>query len=255
MRTLLLLAAASLPITLRGDAKAELDAILAEYRTALSEFEAQCAALEKEEGAAALAEFRASWNPANHFVTVCAEKADEYAGTKDAVRFLEWIVFHAPAKQGESALPEPARLALATLVGSHPKEAQGELAGLPYAIYEHGKERCLAVAAAVIATSEDRDLAHAARLARAGIHVNALPPGDARLSDADMAEALADARAVVEAGSGALATSAARALFELENLQVGDIAPDIEGRDTDGVAFKLSDYRGKVVMVDFWGDW
>jgi peroxiredoxin len=32
-------------------------------------------------------------------------------------------------------------------------------------------------------------------------------------------------------------------------------APDIEGKDMDGVAFKLSDFRGKVVVLDFWGFW
>jgi len=36
---------------------------------------------------------------------------------------------------------------------------------------------------------------------------------------------------------------------------VGNVAPDIDGIDLDGEAFKLSDYRGKVVMLDFWGDW
>lgn len=35
----------------------------------------------------------------------------------------------------------------------------------------------------------------------------------------------------------------------------GDELPEITGRDMDGNAFKLSDYRGKVIMVDFWGDW
>ena len=38
-------------------------------------------------------------------------------------------------------------------------------------------------------------------------------------------------------------------------LEVGNQAPEITGEDIDGVAFKLSDYRGKVVMLDFWGDW
>ena len=36
---------------------------------------------------------------------------------------------------------------------------------------------------------------------------------------------------------------------------VGEVARDIAGVDLDGVAFKLSDYRGKVVFLDFWGDW
>lgn len=40
-----------------------------------------------------------------------------------------------------------------------------------------------------------------------------------------------------------------------KNLAVGKVAPDIEGPDLDGQSFKLSDYRGKVVLLDFWGDW
>jgi hypothetical protein len=30
-------------------------------------------------------------------------------------------------------------------------------------------------------------------------------------------------------------------------------APETEGIDSHGVAFRLSDYRGKVVLLDFWG--
>jgi hypothetical protein len=30
-------------------------------------------------------------------------------------------------------------------------------------------------------------------------------------------------------------------------------APDTEGIDSHGVALRLSDYRGKVVLLDFWG--
>lgn len=48
---------------------------------------------------------------------------------------------------------------------------------------------------------------------------------------------------------------ARRELFELEHLQVGCVAPDIEGHDLDEIPFKLSDYQGKVVMLDFWGHW
>ena len=36
---------------------------------------------------------------------------------------------------------------------------------------------------------------------------------------------------------------------------LGTEAPEIVGVDLDGVEFKLSDYRGKVVMLDFYGDW
>jgi cytochrome oxidase Cu insertion factor (SCO1/SenC/PrrC family) len=36
---------------------------------------------------------------------------------------------------------------------------------------------------------------------------------------------------------------------------VGQLAPDIQGEDTAGAAFKLSDFRGRVVLLNFWGDW
>jgi hypothetical protein len=44
-------------------------------------------------------------------------------------------------------------------------------------------------------------------------------------------------------------------LFELDHLMVGMLAPDFEAIDENGARFKLSDYRGKVVMLDFWGFW
>ncbi len=54
---------------------------------------------------------------------------------------------------------------------------------------------------------------------------------------------------------GTLADAAKAELYEMHNLVVGKVAPEIEGEDVDGKTFKLSDYRGKVVVLDFWGDW
>jgi hypothetical protein len=43
---------------------------------------------------------------------------------------------------------------------------------------------------------------------------------------------------------------------EIEALkEVGKPVKEIVGPDLDGVTFKLSDYRGKVVLLDFWGYW
>ena len=52
-----------------------------------------------------------------------------------------------------------------------------------------------------------------------------------------------------------VAQKAAPELFGLRHLSVGKVAPDIEGQDQDGVKFKLSDYRGKVVLLDFWSEY
>ncbi len=54
-------------------------------------------------------------------------------------------------------------------------------------------------------------------------------------------------------GSGGTVGEKARAeLFQIRHLAVGKVAPDIEGEDQDGKRFRLSDYRGKVVLLDFW---
>ncbi|MFL5342690.1 MAG: hypothetical protein ACJ8F7_21365 [Gemmataceae bacterium] len=42
---------------------------------------------------------------------------------------------------------------------------------------------------------------------------------------------------------------------EPAEVQVGHAAMEIEAEDIDGKKFKLSDYRGKVVLLDFWGNW
>ena len=54
---------------------------------------------------------------------------------------------------------------------------------------------------------------------------------------------------------GTLGPVAEGAMFEVQRLQIGMVAPDIAGADLQGVDFKLSDYLGKVVVIDFWGNW
>ncbi len=39
------------------------------------------------------------------------------------------------------------------------------------------------------------------------------------------------------------------------NLAIGKTAPEIIGADVDGNEMKLSDYRGQIVVLDFWGHW
>lgn len=54
---------------------------------------------------------------------------------------------------------------------------------------------------------------------------------------------------------GEKATAELARLRNLLKLSVGNIAPNIEGEDLEGLRFKLSDYRGKVVLLGFSGYW
>jgi hypothetical protein len=53
-------------------------------------------------------------------------------------------------------------------------------------------------------------------------------------------------------GGDTVADRAQAELFEVRDLRVGKEAPDIEGQDQNGRRFRLRDYRGHVVLLDFW---
>jgi peroxiredoxin len=55
--------------------------------------------------------------------------------------------------------------------------------------------------------------------------------------------------------SSELRDAAGKTQFMMDALSVGKVAPEITGRDLNGVPFSLSDYRGKVVLLTFSGDW
>lgn len=59
----------------------------------------------------------------------------------------------------------------------------------------------------------------------------------------------------VAQGRGTLGKTASGELNAIRTLGVGKPCPEIVGEDIDGKSFKLSDYKGNVVVVDFWGDW
>ena len=66
-----------------------------------------------------------------------------------------------------------------------------------------------------------------------------------------MAESFGDVK-INDEKMGEIAT---QALFRIRYLSIGRVAPEIESEDVSGTTFKLSDYRGKVVVLSFWGHW
>jgi len=96
----------------------------------------------------------------------------------------------------------------------------------------------------------------AARLSKTQLdYINAkrTPEQDAKVAKA--LQTIIDELPNVKKGRSTYAQLAKRELFDLVRLQVGQKAPDIVGKDLDGVDFRLSNYRCKVVLLDFWGHW
>jgi len=80
--------------------------------------------------------------------------------------------------------------------------------------------------------------------------------GIRRVRDGDVDSGLRDLSSVLLVTTDAdLTAEAKQEIREIERFSIGAVAPEIVGVDTDGVSFKLSDYRGKVVLLDFWGFW
>ena len=59
----------------------------------------------------------------------------------------------------------------------------------------------------------------------------------------------------VSFGSETLGELAETQSYLIKNLAIGRPALEIVGQEADGTEFKLSEYRGKVVVLDFWADW
>jgi thiol-disulfide isomerase/thioredoxin len=69
-------------------------------------------------------------------------------------------------------------------------------------------------------------------------------------------EKLANDYADVSMGRGTIGDTIKAALFELQNLSVGKVAPEVLCLNIDGdKEDKLSNYKGKVVVLDIWATW
>jgi peroxiredoxin len=56
-------------------------------------------------------------------------------------------------------------------------------------------------------------------------------------------------------GKRTIGDQAKQVLHELQHLRIGKPAPEIEAEVVDGSKFKLTDHRGKIVVVVFWASW
>jgi len=176
-------------------------------------------------------------HPSRTFLPRFSAFAEQYRGSDEAVKALIHVIRYTNEKEERSA-------AVAALIDGYV-----ESKAIRPAIWIL-RTRAPDTLDTLIEKSPHRDIQGSAMLARAQ-GLKGTDPARALRMLKDVQRKYTD---VVERGS-TLAHKAEREIFEIEKLAVGKIAPEIDGEDLAGVSFKLSDYLGKVVMLDFWGDW
>jgi hypothetical protein len=182
------------------------------------------------------------------FIPKFQAAAVDYAGTDDAVPFLLWI-----GLDGISVDKEAGKAALLTLLDKHAKSEKLEplATQLPrFASYFEAAEL-----ARLLAKLETESPVPVVRgWAMYSLLKKILEEGD--LESEEYAQAKAKALAVLETvESPYLEREIKSGIGIREQFSIGMVAPDIVGIDLDGEAFKLSDEKGRVLFVDFWGDW
>lgn len=186
--------------------------------------------------------------PVGPFVERFQAAAADYAGTDGAVPFLIWIV-----EIGSSAGPEAAKQSLQLLLSTHiESERLAELGeGLPQLVSILGEGSLESLCQRLEKDAGSRELRAWACYHRQTpvLTTAAIDSKEYAAAKAELVARLAEVKD--ERVKGRISSS----LREREAFAIGMVAPDIVGIDLDGTAFKLSDYKGKVLFVDFWGDW
>lgn len=174
--------------------------------------------------------------------------AADYAGTEDAVDFLVWI-----AENGMRSYEEAGKAAWVTLIETHTKSKGLKplarlVANLPTIFGEEYGAELLGTLELESSIPVLRGWAGLARLS------STLENAD--LTSDEFSAAKEEALAISELiGDRGLTFEVESKINLREKFGMGMVAPDIEGVDLDGTPFKLSDYQGKVIFLDFWGDW
>ena len=174
--------------------------------------------------------------------------ADTYAGTEDAVPFLTWVVQNGFGVDDEQA-KESFRKLVHVHVGSPQLEPLGAM--LDRLSYQFKEKE----AASLLATIEKNSPSGTLRAWAVYTRCSATLESAAIDSD-EFLKAKSEVLAALEKADDRRLASRAKGQIDVrERFSIGVVAPDITGIDLDGTEFALSDYKGKVLFVDFWGDW
>jgi hypothetical protein len=189
--------------------------------------------------------------PGKEFVPEFRAVAQEAKGTDTAVKAWLWVLrlSEDDAKQGAEVLQ--------VLLAEHIQSpALAELSGqLRYGANTYGEATVIDTLRVLVEDSPHEKVRAGALFTLGGVLLESAK-AENKAEGRDCFEAvIAEYGELAYRGSSTYAKAAQGYLYELDHLQIGMAAPEFESVDENGVPWKLSDYRGKVVVVDFWGFW
>jgi len=212
----------------------------AEFQAAQEEFYAPFRAAKSDEEMAKI-EIDWSKDPAIAYTAKFLEFATKYEGTEPAAQAL--LAYMTMQRNDRDAVAKQAKH-FVEVYGDAPTALEFARA-LPMLAWSIGEETIADVSSTLFDRSKNAEVRAFALFARAQSRMTSEP----KAARADFDVLLKDF------GETEAASRAEGVIFEMEHLQVGMVAPDFETTDQDGKPWKLSDYRGKVVVIDFWGFW
>jgi len=226
--------------------------LIAEVEVANQAWKARLAALreaEKNGGPSIPAD--AFQSPLIPFVAKFDTAAKTYAGTPDAIPYLTWLAQNALPMVGDQR--KAAKDAVRTLVTTHRKSPS--LEKLEWMVgrldYFYDEKQALEVGLQLEKESPSSKVRVYATFSRVGATINKAP-----VDSDDFRKAKSEILTVLEGVEIKDLASSVKTRIEMrENFSLGMSPPDIVGVDLDGAEFALSDYKGKVLFIDFWGDW
>lgn len=226
----------------------KLDELMQRLEKARKEFEAKAAALKDDE--AALEKLYKEGQPDKAFLAEFQELAKAAKGTETAAKALVQVLWI-----GGQEDEELAKATVTTLIDEH--IASPEIAVLVFlAPYLLGEEEGPKALEKIKAKNTTKPVL--AALAFQEVQKLEQEKGDTAPGVRELYTRLAkDFKDLQLPGGGKMTYGeiAEGRLYVLDNLVVGKTAPDFETVDENGVKWKLSDYKGKVVVIDFWGEW
>jgi hypothetical protein len=228
-------------------ARAALDALETEFRAAQDEYYRPYMEAKTDEDRAAV-KLDPAKDPVPLFVPRYAALAREHSGSGEAVVAWMWI-FQAGGRSPR--VEEQVDAAVTALIEEY-RDHVALVDHVKYAFYAGESPACRRLLESLSERSERAETRAASTYGLARLAIQGQDEAKGRKL---LEEVRAKYPEVPFQGDLTYGAQVDADIFEIENLAVGKVAPEITGEDIDGKAFALSDYRGKVVMLDFWGHW